>query len=168
MLGEIRDEETAHMAVRAAVTGHLVISTLHTNSSAESMIRLKDMGVPEYFIQDALIGVISQKLVRKICPYCRVEYVPSSEEIKKLKLSSGQVLYRGEGCERCNYKSYRGRTVIYEISYGNGEIMNFFKNDRLNFEDNIKELGRASMRENCMKLVKSGVTTYGEFLRVCP
>ncbi len=167
MLGEIRDEETAHMAVRAAVTGHLVISTLHTNSSAESVIRLKDMGVPEYFIQDALIGVISQKLVRKICPYCRVEYVPSSEEIKKLKLSSGQVLYRGEGCERCNYKSYRGRTVIYEISYGNGEIMNFFKNDRLNFEDNIKELGRASMRENCMKLVKSGVTTYGEFLRVC-
>lgn len=167
MLGEIRDEETAHMAIRAAVTGHLVISTLHTNNSAESAIRLKDMGIPEYFIRDALVGIISQRLVRKICPYCKTEYQASPEEIVKLNLSSEQVLYKGKGCDRCNHKAYKGRTVIYDISYVNDYMRGFSKNSVLNVENSIEESRGATMKENCMELVKSGVTTYEEFLRMC-
>lgn len=167
MLGEIRDEETAHMAVRAAVTGHLVISTLHTNNSVESVIRLKDMGIPEYFIQDALVGVISQRLVRKICPYCKTEYQASPEEIIKLNLSAQQFLYKGKGCIKCNYKAYRGRTVIYEISYRDNDVRNFSESSKLSLENSIKESSGISMKENCIQLVKAGVTTYEEFLRVC-
>lgn len=167
MLGEIRDEETAHIAVRAAVTGHLVISTLHTNNSLESIVRLKDMGLPEYLIQDALIGVISQRLVRKICPYCRTRYRASPEETVKLNLNSTQFLYRGRGCTKCNYKGYRGRTVIYEIAYGEHSNKDIYMDSKSSLEDSIKKSNEIFMEENCIQLVKSGITTYEEFLRVC-
>ncbi|MFL0196875.1 GspE/PulE family protein [Clostridium sp. WILCCON 0269] len=166
MLGEIRDEETAHIAIRAAVTGHLVISTLHTNDAIESIVRLKDMGVAQYFIEDALIGVISQRLVRKICPYCKVEYISSSREAKELNLSSNHVLYKGDGCAKCNCMGYKGRTVTYEIVNMHYIKKEYFKNNSSNIKDSIKKSNIVSLRQNCIQLVKSGVTTYEEFLRV--
>lgn len=166
MLGEIRDEETARIAIRAAVTGHLVISTLHTNDAFESIVRLKDMGIAEYFIEDALLGVISQRLVRKICPYCRSEYKPSFREIKELDLLSADVLYRGEGCTKCNYTGYKGRTVVYEIVHRDYIEKECLKNNISNIREKARESNMVSLRQNCIGLIKSGITTYEEFLRI--
>jgi type IV pilus assembly protein PilB len=166
MLGEIRDEETARIAIRAAVTGHLVISTLHTNDAFESIVRLKDMGIAEYFIEDALLGVISQRLVRKICPYCRSEYKPSFREIKELDLLSADVLYRGEGCTKCNYTGYKGRTVVYEIVHRDYIEKGCLKNNISNIREKARESNMVSLRQNCIGLIKSGITTYEEFLRI--
>lgn len=166
MLGEIRDEETAHIAIRAAVTGHLVLSTLHTNNPLESVIRLQDMGVPEYFIEDALVGVISQRLVRKICIYCRSKYTPTPQEIKELNLPHNSYLYRGKGCSKCNHTGYRGRTVVYEIVSREDIIKQYSKNDRINFKNSIKKSNTFSLRQKCIKLIKSGITTYEELLRL--
>lgn len=166
MLGEIRDEETAHIAIRAAVTGHLVISTLHTNDAFESIVRLKDMGIAEYFIEDALIGIISQRLVRKICPYCKTKYIPSFREVKELNLLSTDVLYRGEGCIKCNYTGYKGRTVAYEIVHSDHIEKGCLKNNIYNIREKVKQSNMVSLRQNCIGLIKSGVTTYEEFLRV--
>lgn len=166
MLGEIRDEETAHIAIRAAVTGHLVLSTLHTNDPIESVIRLQDMGVPEYFIEDALVGVISQRLVRKICTYCKSEYVPSPQEIKELNLSSNCYLYKGKGCPKCSHTGYRGRTVVYEIVSREDIRRQYGKNNKINFKDGIKKSNTISLRQKCVELIKSGITTYEELLRL--
>jgi type IV pilus assembly protein PilB len=116
MLGEIRDEETARTAVRAAITGHLVLSTLHTNDSTSSVVRLVDMGVPAYLASDAIVGIIAQRLIRKICIFCREEYLPDEEAVKIMNLEAGEKIYRGKGCPRCNYTGYKGRTVVYECT----------------------------------------------------
>lgn len=166
MLGEIRDEETAHIAIRAAVTGHLVISTLHTSDAFESIARLKDMGIAEYFIEDALLGVISQRLVRKICPHCRIKYIPSFREVKELDLRSGDVLYRGEGCAKCNYTGYKGRTVTYEIVHREYIEKAYLKNNISNIREKVSELNMISLKQNCIGFIKSGITTYEEFLRI--
>ncbi|WP_279230813.1 ATPase, T2SS/T4P/T4SS family [Clostridium sp. AWRP] len=166
MVGEIRDEETAHIAIRAAVTGHLVLSTLHTNNPLESVIRLQDMGVPEYFIEDALVGVICQRLVRKICTHCKSRYVPSLQEIKELNLSSNCYLYRGKGCSKCSHTGYKGRTVVYQIVSREDIKRQYIKNNKINFKDGIKESNTISLRQKCIELIKSGITTYEELLRL--
>jgi type IV pilus assembly protein PilB len=166
MVGEIRDEETAHIAIRAAVTGHLVLSTLHTNNPLESVIRLQDMGVPEYFIEDALVGVICQRLVRKICMHCKSRYVPSLQEVKELNLSSNCYLYRGKGCPKCNHTGYKGRTVVYQIVSREDIRRQYRKNDKINFKDGIKKSNTISLRQKCIELIKSGITTYEELLRL--
>lgn len=109
MVGEIRDEETAHIAVRAAITGHLVFSTLHTNDAPSAITRLEDMGIPKYLIKDSLTGIISQKLIRKVCEYCKK---PHRE-------------HKGEGCNICDYTGYKGRTVTYELYYRNSKGSTF-------------------------------------------
>lgn len=168
MLGEIRDEETAHIAVRAAITGHLVMSTLHTKDAVEAILRLEDMGVPEYFIEDALLSVISQRLVRKICPNCKVEYIPSSIEVNLINLLSEDKLYKGKGCSKCNNTGYRGRTVIYEIVNLSKIKKDYTKNG--SFIDKIKDYrskeNLISTRRKCIELIKRGITTYDEFLRI--
>lgn len=168
MVGEIRDEETAQIAIRAAVTGHLVISTLHTNDAAESILRLKDMGIQSYFIEEALKAVISQRLIRKICPYCKKSYNASDNEIKDLKLLPSYKLYKGAGCWKCNYTGYKGRTVVYEIM-----DINKLKNIKIKYKKSVEDIrnlningGMISMREHCVDLIKSGVTTYEEFIRI--
>ena len=117
MIGEIRDEETAQIAIKAAITGHLVLSTLHTNDAPSSITRLVDMGVEPYLVASSVVGVIAQRLVRKICPYCKEEYEASEYERKTLTGSSNGTLklYKGKGCGHCNGTGYIGRIGVYEI-----------------------------------------------------
>ena len=143
MVGEIRDEETAEIAMRAAVTGHLVISTLHTNDAAEAILRLKDMGVPSYFINDALVGIIAQRLVRKICSYCKKSYYPSENERKHLKLELNDKLYKGDGCHKCGNTGYKGRTVVYEIIN-----MKETKKDIVKVIETAEELRRYNLKKD--------------------
>jgi len=119
LVGEIRDKETAQIAVEAALTGHLILSTLHTNDAPSTVTRLIDIGIPPYLIVSTLEAIIAQRLVRTICSECREEYLPSDEELHELGLtradSAGRRFARGKGCERCNYSGHRGRRAIFEI-----------------------------------------------------
>lgn len=115
MVGEIRDSETAEIAIRAAITGHLVLSTLHTNDAVSSINRLIDMGIEPFLIASSLVGVLAQRLVRRLCSNCKEEYDASEHEIKLLKLEEGIKLYKPVGCPACNGTGYKGRTAVYEI-----------------------------------------------------
>ena len=123
-VGEIRDGETAQIAMRAAITGHLVLSTIHTNDAFATIDRLIDIGVEPYLIATGLKGVISQRLVRRICPNCRKEYAPPPEELRALGLPEGTRtrFYRGEGCPLCFGSGYRGRTAVFEILVVNAAL----------------------------------------------
>lgn len=168
MLGEIRDEETAQIAVRAAITGHLVFSTMHTNDAPSSILRLIDMGVPSYLVSDALIAVIAQRLVKRICPYCKSEYFIKEEEQKNLKFANIEKLYTGSGCIRCNNLGYKGRTVIYEIMYLDEKHRKIIESNGGVNELREYSLGKdmISIRDCCKELVINGITTYEEMLRV--
>src|SRR5260370_4752575 len=126
LVGEIRDLETAQIAVQASLTGHIVFSTLHTNDAPSSITRLRDMGLEPYLIMATLEGVQAQRLVRKICEDCRTEFEPSREMLMELNLRkdevSGQRFYYGRGCDRCNNTGHRGRMVIYKLVFINDEI----------------------------------------------
>jgi general secretion pathway protein E len=116
LIGEIRDLETAQIAVQASLTGHLVLATLHTNDAASAITRLNDMGVESFLLGSSLIGVLAQRLVRRLCPQCREAYLPSASEWASLKLTGAPAtLYRAVGCDACNHSGYRGRTGIYEL-----------------------------------------------------
>ncbi|MBM7686184.1 GspE/PulE family protein [Defluviitalea raffinosedens] len=168
MIGEIRDAETSQIAIRAAITGHLVLSTLHTKDTASTIIRLLDMGVEPYLLSSALIGVISQRLVKKICHHCKIAYEPSENELNILKIKELKILYKGEGCNYCKNTGYRGRTAIHEIMYVDQEIRKLINKNAI--EDEIKDAaiknGMTTLSENCKKLVIEGITTVEEFIRI--
>ncbi|PJI09917.1 MULTISPECIES: GspE/PulE family protein [Clostridium] len=168
MVGEIRDETTAEIAVRAAITGHLVLSTLHTNDSFSAVTRLCDMGVPKYLIADALNGVIAQRLLRTICPHCKEEYKPNSYERQILKLNSSDVLYRGKGCTKCDFSGYYGRTAVFEIMAINDEAKHIIA--KTDGSEEIKKYfmdrGIKSLKSSGIDLVRKGATTFSEFKRV--
>lgn len=169
MVGEIRDNETADIAIRAALTGHLVFSTMHTNSTSGAVARLLDMGVESYLLASCLVGIISQRLVRKICPACKEEYSAQEKERVYMDFKEpGLELFRGKGCDSCNHTGYSGRTVI-------GEIVNIHSIHRqlISKRAALQELNQASRRlgyehikDNGIKLVKNGVTTLEEIMRV--
>jgi len=167
MIGEIRDEETAAIAVRAAITGHLVLTTLHTNNARDSIVRLLDMGIPSYLLFDALIGVIAQRLVRKVCKHCGYSYKASKEEILHMELQNdvSLMLSKGKGCLRCNQTGYLGRTVISESIYMNNEnktkLHEFIKKDTDYYYD-IND--GATLKNCCIELIKNGVTSFDELL----
>ncbi len=115
MLGEIRDEETAQIAVRAAITGHLVLTTLHTNDAVTSISRLIDMGIPSYLVADSLVVILAQRLIRKLCCFCKTEYEIRSGEFQHLGFNKGEKIYKAVGCSKCNGTGYKGRTVVYEL-----------------------------------------------------
>jgi type IV pilus assembly protein PilB len=170
MVGEIRDEETANLAVRAAITGHLVLSTLHTNDAASSGVRLVDMGVEPYLVASSLRGIISQRLVRKICPECKVSYKAREEELGILGLPSGSdiELFRGKGCSNCHNTGYRGRTAVHEIMVVTDKHRELIgrkaSSDKL---DKIsRQAGMSSLSDSCIGLVKKGVTTVAEMAKV--
>ena len=117
MIGEIRDEETAEIAIRAAITGHLVFSTLHTNDAPGAVTRLVDMGVSAYLVKDALVGVISQRLVKRLCPVCKKRSKTTEEEMELLNISEPASIFRAAGCQFCNQTGYKGRAVVHEILY---------------------------------------------------
>lgn len=161
MIGEIRDKETAQIAIRAASTGHLVISTMHTNNSVESISRLVDMGVPRYLISSVLKGVISQKLVRKVCGHCSIEEELDENTYKKLKLKTIKI---EQGCSKCNYSGYKGRIAVYEILEIDKRIRHSIIDSELS--DEIYNLGKLngmiSFQDSCSYLLKNGITTLKE------
>ena len=168
-VGEIRDGETAQIAMRAAITGHLVLSTLHTNDAPSTLDRLIDMGVEPFLVATALKGVISQRLVRRICPNCRVEYTPSEEEQQMLHLpyAAGRRFYKGKGCPACFNTGYRGRTAVFEILVITGAIKRAIADNVPHSElmDIINESGYEPLINDCVRLVEQGVTTVSEAYR---
>ena len=171
-VGEIRDGETAEIAMRAAITGHVVLTTIHTNDSVGSIDRLRDIGVEPYIIASALKGVISQRLVRRICPSCRTKYVPGPDELRELGLKEDAQLefYRGEGCSNCFNTGYRGRIAIFEIMPITRTVRNMIYErsgrDALEKELHSAKSGFISLAENAVRMVLEGQTTTEEVLRV--
>ncbi len=171
-IGEIRDGETAEIAMRSAITGHLVLSTIHTNDAIGSIERLRDIGVEPYVIAGALKGVISQRLVRRICPDCREAYTPSEDEVKNLgiEMEPGLQLYRGAGCPKCFNTGYRGRTAVFEMLPITHAIRSLIYEGRGRdaIENELKRPGGnfISLRDNALRLMREGTTTGEEVLRI--
>jgi type IV pilus assembly protein PilB len=168
MIGEIRDLETAQIAIRAAITGHLVLSTMHTNDSASTVSRLIDMEIEPYLISSSLVGVVSQRLVRKICEKCKVSYAPDEFEKHIPDLKDCNKLYKGNGCVACSNTGYKGRTAIHEIMLVNKELRVLI-DKQANIDeirDSSTKSGTKTLRQNCMSLVCKGITTIEEMLNV--
>lgn len=170
MVGEIRDHDTAEIAIRASLTGHLVLSTLHANTAVGAISRLSDMGMDSFLITSSLVGVVSQRLVRKICPLCKTPYEASIGEKKALnyELDKKLTLYKGQGCDKCNNTGYKGRLGIYEMVEITKPIRDLI--DKGAKEEEILELagnlGMKNMREDAAIKVISGQTTVEEMIRV--
>ncbi|ADL42971.1 type II secretion system protein E [Caldicellulosiruptor obsidiansis OB47] len=171
MIGEIRDRETADMAIRAAITGHLVLSTIHTNDAASAITRLVDMGIENFLISSSLVGVISQRLIRKLCPHCKEPYEPSEEEkiLLDIKQDENVKLYRKRGCHICDKKGYYGRTGVYEILIVTKELRKLINKKDVSSEE-IKELavkqGMKTLRQACKERVLNGITSVEEYLKI--
>ena len=172
MVGEIRNLETAQIAVQSALTGRLIFSTLHTNDACGAITRLIDMGVKPYLVSSTVQGVLAQRLVRTICPSCREAYKPSEEEAKILSLSPEEVnslkLYRGKGCPTCAYTGYKGRMGIFELFIMTDEARELVLNNSSSTELNkkAKESGMKGLKEDGLNKVKRGYTTVEEVMRV--
>ncbi len=168
LIGEIRDSETAKTAITASSTGHLVLSTLHTNNAIGTIPRLRDLGIKSYMISDSLIGVVSQRLVRKICRSCIKAYKPEKWELDYLKDSSIEKLYRGTGCELCNGSGYFGRTLVYELLAVDNELSLMI--DSENSIENIKTAARKKgfrdLFDITLEKIKLGITSVEEAIRV--
>jgi type IV pilus assembly protein PilB len=170
MIGEVRDEETAKVAVKAAITGHLVVSTLHTNDAPSTITRLIDMGVEPYLVSTAITGVIAQRLVKQICEHCKTSYKADDYEKGILGISKYEdvTLYKGCGCGYCNHSGYQGRTGIYEIMEINREHKDIISSskDINKLKDVAIKNGMSTLRDECRKLVISGITTINELLSI--
>ena len=168
-MGEIRDGETGSIAIRAAITGHLVFSTLHTNDAASTFARLNDLGVEPYLTVNAMRGVISQRLVRKLCPNCRKQYKAEAYELSSLGLDPGMdaTFSRAEGCPECAHTGYRGRTAVFEILVVDKNLRKVISAgaDSAGIVAEARKNGFTSMRENCASLVLRGVTSYAEAMK---
>jgi type IV pilus assembly protein PilB len=170
MVGEIRDEDTARVAVQAALTGHLVLSTLHTNDCPGGIMRLIDMGIEPYLIASATLGFIAQRLARKICPSCRASYYPPPELLATVGWShrTNELFQKGEGCRECHNTGFRGRVGIYEVMVIDSELKRLI-NLRSNETDvrvYLAETGWRSLREKALDVVERGESTLEEVLRV--
>ena len=167
MVGETRDPETAKISVRAAITGHLVLSTLHTKSAAGGITRMADMGVEPYLTADSLCGMAAQRLVRKVCPHC-AETVELTNEEQKLFGRKIRSARRGRGCEFCRNTGYKGRTAVHEIFVMDRELKKMTAENRPEWEIEdyvVKTQGMRTMREELADLVCAGVISMEEFLR---
>jgi type IV pilus assembly protein PilB len=170
MLGEIRDEETAEIAVQSSMTGHLVLSTLHTNDAPSAVTRLIDIGIPSYMIAGSVIGVVAQRLVRTICPDCREEYMPSRDSLSRLNLDQDELpfkFYRGAGCSTCNNTGFKGRTVIEEIMVMGPKLRELIQSSAT--VDTLREaamaMGMSTLGISGMKKIEKGITTIEEVLK---
>ena len=167
MLGEIRDEETAQISIRAAITGHLVFSTLHTNDAPGAITRLVDMGVSNYLVADALTAVISQRLVKRLCPACKKKGKTNAREMAMLGLSEPVTICRPQGCQYCNNTGYKGRIAVHEIMYMNDAIRNAITTSTLTIEqlrDLAKENGMIPLWNACREYVLNGITSIQELM----
>lgn len=168
MLGETRDAETADISVRAAITGHLVLSTLHTNDACSSIVRLEDMGVAPYLVANSLVGIVAQRLVRKVCANCGKEYIPTPEE-REIIGNDIPKIRKGEGCHVCNNTGYKGRIAIHEIVAIDKTIKRMIAKgaDNQEIQDYaVNEQGMKTLRDCALDLVRKGITTPEEVLKV--
>ncbi len=167
MVGETRDTETAEISVRSAITGHLVLSTLHTNDAISTVVRLEDMGIPRHLIANSLVGIVAQRLVKKICPDCGYEYVPDESEIEILGSNPGK-LRKGRGCHVCNGTGYKGRTAIHEIIVIDRNIKNMITKgtpiDEM-FDYIRKTQDMKTLRESVTQLALAGITSVEEVVK---
>jgi general secretion pathway protein E len=172
MIGEIRDSETADIAVQASLTGHLVLSTLHTNDAPSAITRLVDMGVEPYLLSSTIVGVLAQRLVRRICPDCKTPYNPTDRELQNLGLNRTELidgqLYKGKGCSACFDTGYKGRVGIYELMLINNELKKQIVKspDAIQLRHIALENGMISILAHGSELVRKGYTSVSEVLRV--
>jgi general secretion pathway protein E/type IV pilus assembly protein PilB len=172
MIGEIRDLETAEIAVNASLTGHLVFSTLHTNDAPSAVIRMIDIGVKPFLVASSTRAIMAQRLVRKICEKCKEQYTPTDGELRLLGPAAAQleqaILYRGKGCPDCRYTGCRGRLGLFEIFVLNDEVRNmiFDRVSASELRNTARQLGMRTLREDGLRKVVAGVTTLTEVLRV--
>ncbi len=168
MVGEIRDRETAHIAVESALTGHLVFSTLHTNDAPGAINRLIDMEIEPFLVSSALAGVLAQRLVRKLCPKCREPYVTEPAQQKSFNLKSGQTAYRAVGCHHCGNKGYRGRLALYELMIINDEIrrLTVSRAPASAIKSAAIDNGMRTLQQDGILKALQGLTTLEEILRV--
>ena len=175
LVGEIRDYETLETAIAAALTGHLVLSTVHTNSAAATVTRLVEMGAKDYLVASTLSGVIAQRLVRRLCDDCKEEYFPTREEVMQITMNEEEIerltktpFYRAKGCNKCNFSGYKGRLGIYEIMEITKGIRKMIASGAHDIE--IEELavsnGMKTLHDSCLKHILDGYTTIDEFVRV--
>jgi len=171
MVGEIRDLETAEIAAQASLTGHLVFTTLHTNDAPSSIARLLDLGIEPFLVTATLEGIISQRLVRKICENCKTPFEPTETQLMELKLTPddirGKKFYYGRGCDRCNGTGYKGRIAIFEIMTFNDEIRDLVMNNASTnvLRESARKGGMRLLREGGLKLIYNGVTTISEVVK---
>jgi general secretion pathway protein E len=173
MVGEIRDAETAKISIQAALTGHMVFSTLHTNDSCGAITRLIDMGIEPFLVSSSVVGVMAQRLVRRVCQSCREPYRPTLEELRQLSLSAdsleGSTIFRpGPGCADCKQTGYRGRTGIHELLVIDDDVRNLIMKaaDSSTIRRAAQAKGMNSLREDGAEKILRGETTAEEVLRV--
>ena len=169
MIGEIRDGETASIAVQASITGHLVVSTLHTNSAASTVSRLEDMGIESYLIADSVVGIIAQRLVRRLCPRCKQKRLANEDELEILGMEGQEVeIYEPVGCPNCDNSGYRGRIGVYEIMEVNNDVKRCIAKG--GDADAIKEValqnGMSTLRMSATRYVLQGITSVSEMIKV--
>ncbi len=168
MVGEIRDQETAKIALQAALTGHLLLSTLHTNDSTSSITRLMDMGIVDYLISSTLIGVLAQRLTRKLCPHCKTPTVLDNKIVKELNLNPRRVYYKAVGCKKCDFTGYSGRQAVGELFIMSDKVKDMMKkgfNDH-EIREVLKKDGMQTIADKLKDMMEKGITSYEEALRV--
>jgi len=170
LVSETRDQETAELVVETALTGHLLLTTLHADTSTIALRRLLDMGLEPYLLNNSIIGINAQKLVRLICVNCKEEYEPDDWEREAVKHIEGMKFFSGRGCEHCSNYGYRGRIAINELLELDSELRDLVMKDAP--EEQIREqalkAGMISMRQDGLMKAKEGLTTVKEVIRVCP
>ena len=170
LVGEIRDKETAEIAIESGLTGQLVLSTIHAEDSIGTLLRMLDLGIENYLLNSALLGVVAQRLVRKICPACKVAYQPTKNEIDLFIGVLGRPpkkLYKGTGCPECKNISYRGRGGIYEVLKVDEIIRDLIreKTNEVVFREKLLKLGFSTLLSNGLTKCEEGFTTVNEVLR---
>ncbi|MFH1223545.1 MAG: ATPase, T2SS/T4P/T4SS family, partial [Pseudomonadota bacterium] len=171
MVGEIRDQETAEIAIDAALTGHFVLSTLHTNDAPGAITRLVDMGIEPFLVSSSILGVLGQRLVRKICTFCREPYVPNEAEIKELGVARDSLkkytIYKSVGCDKCSNTGYSGRTVISELMAITETVRELILSgtDSGTIRKQAVKEGMVPIRQNAIAKVLQGITTLEEVYR---
>lgn len=163
MLGEIRDSDTAQMAIRSSLTGHMVFSTIHTNSAWGSIVRLQDMGVHSYLIGNTLIMCVAQRLVRLLCPHCKQEVKVGTERIAEV-IRPAEIYYRAVGCDQCYYTGYIGRRAIYEVIPMDHELSEAARNGVIDVEPLLKQRGIVSLKQAAWEMLISGITSPEELI----
>jgi general secretion pathway protein E len=172
MIGEIRDLETAQIAVQASLTGHLVLATLHTNDAVGAVTRLVDMGVEPFLVASSLLGVLAQRLARRLCPECRREHTPDATECRMLQIKPSEAgkhpVYRAVGCDACSHTGYQGRSGIFELLVIDDTLRTLIHDGQseAKMRDYARSHGMVSLRDDGLRWVREGHTSLEEILRV--